>query len=282
MRRHETPFAPRITDADASPDGEWVALRANTTICVDAAFALHRSCTLARQEELRMKLRVALPMMLAVCVLGASVAQAVETDRLRASAEVLKALRAAPDDGIPEELWNRAECVVVIPSMKKAAFIFGGEYGRGVMSCRTANGWSAPLYMQLAKGSWGLQIGAEAVDLVLMVMNRQGIDTMLNNKISLGADAAVAAGPVGRQAAASTDGQLNAQILSYSRSKGVFAGIDLSGGVLRPDEDANVEAYGKAKTPKDVLTGANAATDVATRDFMNALGRDVRATTGRR
>jgi lipid-binding SYLF domain-containing protein len=221
-------------------------------------------------------------MMLAVCVLGASVAQAVETDRLRASAEVLKALRAAPDDGIPEELWNRAECVVVIPSMKKAAFIFGGEYGRGVMSCRTANGWSAPLYMQLAKGSWGLQIGAEAVDLVLMVMNRQGIDTMLNNKISLGADAAVAAGPVGRQAAASTDGQLNAQILSYSRSKGVFAGIDLSGGVLRPDEDANVEAYGKAKTPKDVLTGANAATDVATRDFMNALGRDVRATTGRR
>jgi lipid-binding SYLF domain-containing protein len=229
-----------------------------------------------------MKLRVGLHTILAVCVLSTSMAYAAETDRLREAAQVVRELRAAPDGGIPDDLWNRAECVVVIPSMKKAAFIIGGEYGRGVMSCRTANAWSTPLFMQLAKGSWGLQIGAEAVDLVLLVMNRKGIDSLLNNKISLGVDAAVAAGPVGRSASAATDGRLNAQILSYSRSKGVFAGIDLSGGVLRPDEKANVETYGRAKSVHDVLSATTAPVDVAARDFLSALGRDVRATTGQR
>jgi lipid-binding SYLF domain-containing protein len=213
-----------------------------------------------------------------LCLIGAHPVAAAETDRLRNAAEVVRELRAAPDSGIPEELWSRAECVVVIPSMKKAAFMIGGEYGKGVMSCRSREGWGAPVYMELAKGSWGLQIGAESVDLVLLVMNRKGIDNLLDNKIALGVDAAVAAGPVGRSAAAGTDAQLRAQILSYSRSRGLFAGIDLSGGVLRPDESANREAYA-AKAPHDILAGVP---DAASRDFVNSLGRDVRATTGTR
>lgn len=217
----------------------------------------------------------------AVSLLCASAASAAETDRLRNAAQVVREFRTLPDGGIPDDLWNRAECLVVIPSMKKAAFVFGGEYGRGVMSCRTATGWSTPLFMQLARGSWGLQIGAEAVDLVLLVMNRKGADTLLNNKVSLGADASVAAGPVGRAASAATDAQLNAEILSYSRAKGLFAGVDLSGGVLRPDEGANEDVYGRGKTAAQILASGT-TTDVAARDFLNALGRDVRATTGQR
>src|SRR5947209_7105926 len=160
-----------------------------------------------------------------------------EIKRLNDAGTILSELRNSPDKAIPEELWSKAQCVVVIPSMKKAAFIVGGEYGSGVMSCRT-NDWSTPVFMQLAKGSWGLQIGAEEVDLVLLVMNRRGVDKLLEDKVSLGADASVAAGPLGRSAAAATDAQLKAEMLSYSRSSGVFAGIDLSGGVLRPDKAA--------------------------------------------
>jgi lipid-binding SYLF domain-containing protein len=172
-----------------------------------------------------------------VCLLGVGTAAAdvgkSELKRINDSAEVIRELRAAPDNGIPDELWSKAECVVVIPGIKKAAFIVGGEYGKGVMSCRTADGsWSAPLFMELAKGSWGLQIGAQAVDLVLLIMNKKGVETLLNNKVALGVDASVAAGPVGRATAAMTDAQMHAQILSYSRARGAFAGIDLSGGVL--------------------------------------------------
>src|SRR5438105_6516746 len=166
-----------------------------------------------------------------------------EIKRLNDAGTILSELRNSPDKAIPEELWSKAQCVVVIPSMKKAAFIVGGEYGSGVMSCRSKD-WSAPVFMQLAKGSWGFQIGAEEVDLVLLVMNRRGVDKLLEDKVSLGADASVAAGPVGRAANASTDAKLSAEMLSYSRSHGVFAGIDLSGGVLRPDKEALVRAYG--------------------------------------
>lgn len=208
-------------------------------------------------------------------------AMADETGRLQNAVNVIRALRAASDAGIPEEIWSDADCVAVIPGMKKAAFIFGGEYGRGAMSCRNADGWSAPLFLQLAKGSWGLQIGAEEVDLVLLVMNRDGVDRLLNNKITLGADASVAAGPVGRSASASTDGQVTAKILSYSRARGVFAGINLSGGVLRPDTDANTEYYGVV-APHDLLMGKAATKDTAAVAFVDSLGRNVRATTGRR
>src|SRR5882672_7829238 len=163
-----------------------------------------------------------------VCLFATSAFAALTGDdakRLGDAAAVLGELRGAPDSGIPEDLWNRAQCVIVIPSMKKAAFIVGGEAGSGVMSCRRAKGWSAPVFMHLAKGSFGLQIGAEQVDLVLLVMNQGGADKLLESKVSLGTDASLAAGPVGRSANAATDAQMKAEMLSYSRSQGLFAGI---------------------------------------------------------
>jgi len=178
-----------------------------------------------------------------------------EVTRLREGAAILTELRGSPDKGIPEDLWKRAECVLVIPSVKKAAFIVGGEYGSGVMSCRMSTAWSNPVFMQLAKGSWGLQIGGQSTDLVLLVMNRRGLDKLLEDKVSLGADASLAAGPVGRSASAATDAQLHAEILSYSRSSGLFAGIDLSGGVLRPDKEADERAYGPALHAREVVSG---------------------------
>lgn len=178
-----------------------------------------------------------------------------EVKRLQAAAEVVRALRDSPDKGIPEKLWDRAECVAVIPGVKKAALGIGGEFGRGVMSCRKGDGWSAPLFMQLAKGSWGLQIGAAEIDLVLLVMNREGAEKLLNNKVTLGVGASVAGGPVGRAANAATDAQLRAEILSYSRARGVFAGIDISGGVLSPDKDANTDVYGPDADPKEIVFG---------------------------
>ena len=206
-----------------------------------------------------------------------------EVKRLDDAATVLSDLRDAPDRGLPEDLWSRAQCVLVIPSMKKAAFVVGGEAGSGVMSCRRTKGWSAPVFMHLAKGSFGLQIGAEQVDLVLLVMNRQGADKLLQDKVSLGADVSLAAGPVGRSANAATDAQMNAQMLSYSRSQGLFAGIDLSGGELRPDTQADARAYGPDVTARDIIEGTRqVAVPVAANSFVRALARDVRATTGRR
>jgi lipid-binding SYLF domain-containing protein len=196
--------------------------------------------------------------MAAVC-LTASTAFATlskdEVKRLSESATIIQELRGIPDKGIPEGLWGRAECVIVIPSMKKAAFVVGGEYGSGVMSCRHNDSWTAPVFMQLAKGSWGLQIGAEQVDLVLLVMNRRGVDKLLDDKVSLGADASVAAGPVGRTGNAATDVKVTAEMLAYSRSQGLFAGIDLSGGVLRPDKEALARAYGPEVSTRQVVEG---------------------------
>jgi len=169
-----------------------------------------------------------------------------QRDRIRESAAVLDDIHGEPDKDSPQDLWNKARCVIVIPSLKKAAFVFGGEYGKGMMSCRHDAGWSAPVFMQLAKGSWGFQIGGESTDLVLLVMHQRGMDKLLENKVSLGADASVAAGPVGRTVQAATDAQLKAEIVSYSRSQGLFAGIDVSGGALKADTDANRDLYGRA------------------------------------
>lgn len=214
--------------------------------------------------------------------IGAAAAAIPSSDakRLNEAAQVVTELRATPEKGIPGDLWDKAACVVVIPGMKKAAFVFGGEYGKGVMSCRTGNAWSAPVFMQLAKGSWGLQIGAQAIDLVLLVMNREGADKLLGDKVTLGADAAIAAGPVGRSGTAATDAKLSAEILSYSRTKGIFAGIDLSGGVLRPDKDVNEKVYG-AKAATEIIA-STASTPAEARAFVNTLGREARATTGQR
>ena len=203
----------------------------------------------------------------AVVILVAGSAFASEATRLTAAASAVREIRAE----IPQEYWTRARCVVVIPELKKAAFIIGGEYGKGVMSCRSADQWSAPVFMQLAKGSWGFQAGVEQTDLVLLVMNDSGVQKMLKNKVNLGADASVAAGPMGRRGGVSTDAVVTAEILSYSRSKGLFAGIDLSGGVLRPDEDANVGVYGKGAMPSTILATREMSAPPEAASFLSAL-----------
>jgi SH3 domain-containing YSC84-like protein 1 len=194
-------------------------------------------------------------------------------DRIKEAATALREIHAVPDKDIPQELWEKAACVIVIPNLKKAAFIIGGEFGKGLLSCRHNGAWSAPIFMEMQKGSWGLQIGAESVDLVLLVMNPGGVDKLLNNKVSLGADASVAGGPVGRSAHAATDGQLKSEILSWSRAQGLFAGIDVSGGVLKPDTDDNVELYGKNVSPHNVVLGGTVKAPAATQPFMEALKR---------
>jgi len=220
----------------------------------------------------------------ALCLTATSAFAALSKDevkRLSDAATIISELRNSPDKGIPEELWSKAQCVLVIPSMKKAAFIVGGEYGSGVMSCHRGTSWSAPVFMQLMKGSWGLQVGAEQVDLVLLAMNQSGVDKLLEDKVALGADVSVAAGPVGRSASAATDAQLSAQLLSYSRAQGLFAGINLSGGVLHPDKEADERAYGPNAHARDIIAGKGTIKMQAEASpFIKALERDVRSTTG--
>ncbi len=213
-----------------------------------------------------------------VTVLASSVAlnaamSRAEERRVREAAEVLQELHATPDKDIPSQLYDKAACVVVIPSVKKAAFIFGGEYGKGVMSCRTAAGWSAPAFMMIAKGSVGFQIGGEAVDLVLLVMNDHGVKHLLEDKVALGGEMSVAGGPVGRDARAMTDAQLKAEILSYSRSQGLFAGIDLTGGVLKPDPDSNEDVYGKDIRATDIVESRSIVVPPQADTFIRALNR---------
>jgi len=190
-----------------------------------------------------------------------------EAARLAAAAQVVHDIKV----DIPQEYWSKARCVAVVPDLKKAAFIFGGEYGKGVMSCRSGERWSPPVFIQLAKGSWGFQAGAEEVDVVLLVMNEQGVQKLLQNKVSLGVDASIAAGPIGRQGSVGTDAALTAEILSYSRAKGLFAGINLSGGVLRPDEDANAAAYGKGASPRTILASRDISAPTQAATFLRAL-----------
>jgi lipid-binding SYLF domain-containing protein len=222
-------------------------------------------------------------MMFLLVTLVAGSAQAAvstgETNRLNQASAVLAEMRATPEKGIPDDLWNNAACVIVIPSVKKAAFIFGGEYGKGVASCRTGNGWSAPAFMQLQKGSWGAQIGAQEIDLVLLVMNKSGMEKLLGDKVTLGAGASVAAGPVGRAANASTDAKLTAEILSYSRTRGAFAGIDLSGGVLGPDKDSNTDVYGASATPQQILVQGTVTSPAEAAPFLASLRQSAPATT---
>src|SRR5437773_3560592 len=197
-----------------------------------------------------------------------------ETARLTSAAQVVQDIR----NDIPQQYWDRAHCVAVIPDLKKAAFIVGGEYGKGVMSCRAGDRWSAPIFIQLAKGSWRFQAGAEQVDVVLLVMNEQGVQKMLQNKVNLGADASVAAGPIGRQGQVGTDALLTAEILSYSRAQGLFAGIDLSGGMLRPDEDANKNVYGAGASPRTILASREISAPTQASPFLSALGSTAGAT----
>jgi len=177
------------------------------------------------------------------------------SDRVQAAADVLNQIESAPDSGIPEEILGKAECVAVVPSMLKGGFIVGAKYGRGLATCRTPKGWSAPAFFMTTGGSVGFQIGGQAVDLVMLIMNDDGMQHLLSSKFELGADASVAAGPVGRHAEGNTDWKMRAQVLTYSRARGVFAGVSLNGAVVKQDKDATREFYGHMVTFKAALTG---------------------------
>ncbi|HUK33689.1 MAG TPA: lipid-binding SYLF domain-containing protein [Vicinamibacterales bacterium] len=223
------------------------------------------------------KLVIAGVTLLASSVAVSAAVSRAEEKRLQEAASVLHELHETPDKDIPRDLWDKASCVVVIPSVKKAAFIVGGEYGKGVMSCRTgtpATSWTPPAFMMLAKGSVGFQIGGEAVDLVLLVMNDHGMKHLLQDKVALGGEASIAGGPVGRDARAMTDAQLKAEILSYSRSQGLFAGIDLTGGVLKPDTDSNEDVYGRNIHTADIIERRAVTAPPQADVFMRALQRE--------
>jgi lipid-binding SYLF domain-containing protein len=176
-------------------------------------------------------------------------------ERLHAAADVLHSIQAAPDRGIPDSVLDNAKCVIVVPHLVKGGFVLGGKHGRGVATCRTATGWSAPAFVSVGGGSWGLQIGVEEVDLVMLVMNDRGVQHLLSSKFELSGEGAVAAGPVGRQAVAGTDWKLNTEILSYSRTKGVFGGLTLEGAVIEQDNDSTRAIYGHEPPFRAVLSG---------------------------
>jgi lipid-binding SYLF domain-containing protein len=181
------------------------------------------------------------------------------TERLQNSANVLKEIAAAPDKSIPEEVLNGAKCIVVVPHLIKGGFIVGAKHGRGVAVCRTGTGWSAPAFISMGGGSWGLQIGAEGVDLVMLVMNDKGLQHLLSSKFEVTGEGSAAAGPVGRHASAGTDWKLNTELLTYSRSRGAFAGLTLEGAVMEQDADSTTAIYGSDIPFKKILLGEVAA-----------------------
>jgi len=212
--------------------------------------------------------------MLSISVSG--LAQKKEQDRLHESAVVMQEILDIPE-GIPKNILNKAECVIVFPSVLKFAIGIGGSYGRGAITCRTGknhNGpWSAPAMYALEGGNIGIQLGGQATDFVLLVMNDKGADSVLSSKVKLGVDAAAAAGPKGRDAAAATDIVMRAEILSYSRSRGLFAGISLEGSTLRSDGGANKNLYGKSLSARDIVQGGRVGMPAGGRELINALGR---------
>ncbi|HEY6970119.1 MAG TPA: lipid-binding SYLF domain-containing protein [Candidatus Angelobacter sp.] len=194
--------------------------------------------------------------------------------RVESAANVLSEIMAAPDKGIPEEILGSAKCIAVVPSLVKGGFIFGGAHGRGMASCRTGDGWSAPAPFSVTGGSFGLQIGLQGVDLVMLIMNEKGMQALLSSKFKLGADASAAAGPVGRHAEASTDWKMRAEVLTYSRARGLFAGVTVNGAVIKEDEDSTRELYGRLVPFRTILTGA-VATPQGGEPFLAAIRKAV-------
>jgi lipid-binding SYLF domain-containing protein len=220
------------------------------------------------------------PVTLTLCLVLAStavVAANKEEDRLEDAGVVLEEILAIPDS-IPQELLDKAECVIVIPSMLKLALGFGGNYGRGAMVCRTGQSftgpWGAPAMYALDGGSVGVQIGAQSTDLVLLVMNERGVQALLGSNVKLGGNASVAAGPKGRDVSASTDATMRAEILSYSRTRGLFAGVSLEGASLRPDDDASEQVYGRLVSAHTLVTGTGIAVPAAGRRLVDALAKN--------
>lgn len=192
--------------------------------------------------------------------------------RIDASAKVLNEIMSTPDKAIPNKVLSDARCIAVVPSMIKIAVGFGGSHGKGITTCRTEHGWSAPAPITVTGGSWGLQLGGQAVDLVMLVMNDKGMDDLLASKFKLGADASAAAGPVGRDAGADTNWKMKSEVLSYSRARGVFAGIDLNGAAITQDKDETRILYGKMESFKYILDG-NVAAPQASHDFLATVAR---------
>jgi lipid-binding SYLF domain-containing protein len=207
-------------------------------------------------------------------MLAAAAKNEKEADRLENAGTVMEEIMNIPDD-IPQDLLDKAECVIVFPSVLKAAFIVGGSYGRGAMVCRSGEHftgpWGAPAMMALEGGSFGLQIGGQATDFVILVMNNRGADSVLHSKVKLGGDASIAAGPKGRDASADTDVTMRAEMLSYSRARGVFAGVSLEGSTLRPDNDANEKLYGKKLTATEIIRQGAAAVPASGRKIVSLL-----------
>ncbi len=196
-----------------------------------------------------------------------------ERERAQKAARAFQEIMSAPDQSIPSEILARAKCVAVFPSVKKAGFVIGGQYGKGLISCRRDDGgsWGAPAFFTIGGGSFGLQIGGQAVDLVLVIVNEGGVEGLLKDKFEIGAGAAASAGPVGRNASVSTDALLRAQILSYSRSRGLFAGLELKGAVIAPDQQANEDVYGKQVSTSEVLLEGKARTPKGIQIFPQML-----------
>jgi len=221
-----------------------------------------------------MRLLLALVMMVLVPL--SLEAQSKEADRLENAGLVIKEILNVPD-GIPEQLLNKAECIVVLPSVVKFAFVFGGSYGRGVMTCRTGSDftgpWGAPTMMALEGGSFGFQLGGHATDYVLLIMNPRGADSILSSKVKLGAGVSAAAGPKGRDAIAATDAALRAEVLSYSRSRGLFAGVFLDGSTLRPDNDANRKLYERTISAKEIVLEAKVSSPSAAETLVSELNK---------
>jgi len=222
-----------------------------------------------------MKKLLLLTLIVSFCSFAMAVADEPESkasDRVQSAADVLNEIESAPDSGIPQEILGSAECVAVVPSMLKGGFIVGAKYGRGLASCRTEKGWSAPAFFVVTGGSVGFQIGGQAVDLVMLIMNKDGMRTLLSSKFALGADASVAAGPVGRHAEGNTDWKMRAQVLTYSRARGVFAGVSLNGAVLKQDKDSTRDFYGHMVTFRSSLTGA-VEPPAAANPFLTTLAK---------
>jgi len=206
-----------------------------------------------------------------------TVAQQAEQSRLKDACEVMKDVIGMPDKGIPRDLLNKAECLLIFPSVKKAAFMFGASYGRGVMTCRSGadfrGPWSAPAFFAIEGGSFGLQAGGQATDFVLLVMNERGARSVMSSKVKLGGDASVAAGPVGRTTSAATDIAMTAEILSWSRNRGIFAGISLEGSTLRSDDNANKNLYGKSLNARQIILQGEEKTPPSGKALISLLDR---------
>jgi len=206
--------------------------------------------------------------MTSVCWAGSGTEATV--DRLDHAGAVLREIMAAPDRGIPEEVLEHAKCIAVVPHMLKGGFIFGAENGRGVATCRTAEGWSAPAFFTITGGSWGLQIGVEGVDLVMIIQDERGMQHLINSNFELGGDASAAAGPVGRHASADSDWKLNTEVLTYSRAKGAFTGLTLTGAAIRRDDDSTEAIYGHDVSTRRILRG-EVAVPAAAGSFLDAV-----------